>query len=139
MKLKASAAAIGLMACGVLSAQTIEVQLGEKAGTIELNVNDAARSLLEQMPLKLKFEDFGSAERIAYLPQKLKLGSSPTSCAPSEGDLTYYIPWGNLAVFVKGWRPSNDLVPLGKLSDQALEIIKSSSNRTIEIKAVRSK
>lgn len=104
MKLKASAAAIGLMACGVLSAQTIEVQLGEKVGTIELNVNDAARSLLEQMPLKLKFEDFGSAERIAYLPQKLKLGSSPTSCAPSEGDLTYYIPWGNLAVFVKGWR-----------------------------------
>lgn len=91
------------------------------------------------MPLKLKFEDFGSAERIAYLPQKLKLGSSPTSCAPSEGDLTYYIPWGNLAVFVKGWRPSNDLVPLGKLSDQALEIIKSSSNRTIEIRAVRSK
>lgn len=96
MKLKASAAAIGLMACGVLSAQTIEVQLGEKVGTIELNVNDAARSLLEQMPLKLKFEDFGSAERIAYLPQKLKLGSSPTSCAPSEGDLTYYIPWGIL-------------------------------------------
>lgn len=36
MKLKASAAAIGLMACGVLSAQTIEVQLGEKVGTIEL-------------------------------------------------------------------------------------------------------
>lgn len=132
-------AAIGLMACGVLSAQTIEVQQEEKVGTIELNVNDAARSLSEQMPLKLKFEDFGSAERIAYLPQKLKLGSSPTSSAPSEGDLTYYIPWGNLAVFVKGWRPSNDLVPLGKLSDQALEIIKSSSNRTIEIRAVRSK
>ncbi len=132
-------AAIGLMACGVLSAQTIDVQQEEKVGTIELNVNDAARSLSEQMPLKLKFEDFGSAERIAYLPQKLKLGSSPTSSAPSEGDLTYYIPWGNLAVFVKGWRPSNDLVPLGKLSDQALEIIKSSSNRTIEIRAVRSK
>lgn len=137
MKLKTSAAVIGLMACSAVSAQMIEVQLGDKVGTIELNGNDAARSLLEQMPMRLKFEDFGSAERIAYLPQKIKLGSSPTSCAPSEGDLTYYIPWGNLAVFVKGYRPSNDLVPLGKLSGQALEIIRSSSDRTVEIRSVR--
>lgn len=134
-----SAAIIGLAVSSCLSAQTLEVQVGDKVGTIELNGNDAAQSFVSQFPLKIKFEDFGSTERIAYLPQKLRARSSPTSCTPRVGDLTYYMPWGNLAVFVKDFRHSESLIPLGKLSSEALEAIKTGKNAVVEIRLIGKK
>ena len=88
-----------------------------KAGEaiVLLDDNDAARNFYAMLPLKLSFEDFNSTEKIATLPQKLSLGSSPTSCDPEKGSFTYYIPWGNIAVFYRDFRPSRNLVPLGSV------------------------
>ena len=112
-------------------------QSHDKAFTGELNNNDAAKDFAAKLPLKLKFEDFGTTERISYLPKPLSLGTAPRNCDPQKGDIAYYIPWGNLAVFVRDFRPSDNLVPLGKLSSKSLEVIQESGSKDVEISLVK--
>ena len=102
MKLLTAAAAITtcLLMSGNVMAQNIQIKVDGKAYAGGLNGNDAAKDFAAKLPLKLKFEDFGSTERISYLPKSLNLGSAPRSCDPQKGDITYYIPWdviGNIA------------------------------------------
>lgn len=138
MKLLTTAA---IMACLLLSgnvmAQNIQIKVGDKSFACKLNGNDAAKDLASKLPLKLKFEDFGSTERISYLPKSLNLGSAPRSCDPQKGDITYYVPWGNIAVFVRDFRPSDNLVPLGKLSPEALKAIRESGSKEVEINLLK--
>lgn len=54
---------------------------------------------------------------------------------PETGDITYYIPWGNLAVFVKPFRESNGLMPLGHLTQEALDAIKASGTAKVVFRA----
>lgn len=57
---------------------------------VEMFDNPASLEFLSLLPLKLKFDDFANAEKIASLPRKLKaegpLGSE------AKGDFTYYAP-----------------------------------------------
>ena len=139
MKLLTAAAAITtcLLMSGNVMAQNIQIKVDGKAYAGGLNGNDAAKDFAAKLPLKLKFEDFGSTERISYLPKSLNLGSASRSCDPQTGDITYYIPWGNLAVFVRDFRPSDNLVPLGKLSPAALKAIQESGSKDVEISLVK--
>lgn len=142
MKLLSAAAAISaclLMSVmsGNIMAQNIQIKVDDKAFTGELNNNDAAKDFAAKLPLKLKFEDFGTTERISYLPKPLSLGTAPRNCDPQKGDIAYYIPWGNLAVFVRDFRPSDNLVPLGKLSSKSLEAIQESGSKDVEISLVK--
>ena len=115
-------------------AQSIEMRIGEKTFPIELNGNDAARSFASRLPVKLQFEDFGRTERIAYLNPKLEVGDAPTRTNPVTGDITYYIPWGNIAVFVRDFRPSESLVPLGRLTEEARRAIAESGDKVVEFR-----
>ena len=138
MKLLTAAAITAcLIFSGNVMAQNIQIKVGDKTYACELNGNDAAKDLASKLPLRLKFEDFGSTERISYLPNSLNLGSAPRSCNPQKGDITYYIPWGNLAIFVRDFRPSENLVPLGKLSPEALKAIQESGSNNVEISLVK--
>lgn len=138
MKLLTAAAITAcLIFSGNVMAQNIQIKVGDKTYACELNGNDAAKDFASKLPLRLKFENFGSTERISYLPNSLNLGSAPRSCDPQKGDMTYYVPWGNLAVFVRDFRPANDLVPLGKLSPEALKAIQESGSNDVEISLVK--
>ena len=138
MKLLTAAAITAcLIFSGNVMAQNIQIKVGDKTYACELNGNDAAKDFASKLPLRLKFEDFGSTERISYLPNSLNLGSAPRSCNPQKGDITYYIPWGNLAIFVRDFRPSANLVPLGKLSPEALKAIQESGSNNVEISLVK--
>ena len=111
--------------------QTVYLVTPEGRHAVELLSNTAARRLTERMPLEVTFEDYGSTERIAYLKGKLDISGAPDSCTPVAGDIAYYAPWGNLAVFVKYFRHSEGLVPLGKLSPEALEAVKRSGDTVL--------
>lgn len=130
-------AVAALIMASSATAQVVEMKVGDKTFQIELNGNDAAAAFTAQMPLKLKFEDYGSIERIAYLPKELKLGNSPRSSDPKKGDISYYAPWGNLAVFIQDFRFSENLIPLGKLTDEALEAIQKSGSSPIEFNLIK--
>lgn len=82
---------------------------------VALEDNQATRDLLAQLPLTLTLEDFGATEKIAMLPRKLRHGDAPEGVTPVAGDVAYYAPWGNLAIFRTGFRYSPGLVRLGRL------------------------
>tara|TARA_B100000614_G_scaffold262418_1_gene295800 strand:- start:816 stop:1151 length:336 start_codon:yes stop_codon:yes gene_type:complete len=87
-----------------------------RARTVAATVdNSAVRSLIDQLPLELSFEDFAGVEKIAYLPSPLDTSEVPAGYDPSVGDLTLYAPWGNLAFFYRDHGYARGLVPLGTI------------------------
>lgn len=75
----------------------------------------AARDFAKLLPLSLTLTDYARIERIADLPKKLSTQGAPAGITPDAGDLTYYAPWGNLAIFVEGRDYAHGLVRLGRV------------------------
>lgn len=128
------AACAALALGGVAMAQDIEMAIGGKVYTITLEENDAAKALAARLPIKLQFEDFGAVERIAYLNPKLDVGNAPTRTTPKTGDLTYYMPWGNLAAFTGNFRSCESLVPLGRMSTEAIRALRDSGSADVTLR-----
>ena len=119
---------------GETGAERIKFSFEEKEIVVLLRDNSAAKSLLEQLPLTLKFENYGGIEKISYPPEKLDISKAPNNCTPSAGDLTSYAPWGNLAFFHKDYRNSDGLVPLGRIESgiENLQGINENFSVTVE-------
>ena len=77
--------------------------------------NPFARDLFSMLPLDLKISDYSTNEKIAYLPRKLTEEGSGRFDNEAIGDLCYYAPWGNLALFHGSYRWSRGLIRLGRL------------------------
>ena len=58
----------------------------------------AVRDFLSRLPLDVTFEEFAGREKITYLEPDLNWQGSP-GFDPSDGDLIYYTPWGNLGFY----------------------------------------
>ncbi|EHT14427.1 MULTISPECIES: cyclophilin-like fold protein [Klebsiella] len=80
-----------------------------------LDESAAANAFLAQLPMTVKLEDYGSTEKIAWLPTKLRRADSGASMTPRRGDIAYYAPWGNLAIFREDFHHSPGLVKLGRV------------------------
>lgn len=83
--------------------------------TATLNDSAAARDFAALLPLSLTLEDYAVVERISSLPGKLSVAGVSAGMTPRTGDITYYAPWGNLAVFVGDNMYARGLVWLGKV------------------------
>ncbi|WP_267963629.1 cyclophilin-like fold protein [Testudinibacter sp. TR-2022] len=97
----------------------IKITLGHQIHTATLEDNPTTQALLKQLPLSLPAENYGGIEKIAYLSQKLP--DSPNhngNFAPKAGDVTYYAPWGNLALFHGNTKPANGLIYLGRFDGE---------------------
>ncbi|WP_157153985.1 cyclophilin-like fold protein [Brachyspira murdochii] len=79
--------------------------------------SNAGNDFLSLLPMNLKMEDFNGTEKISYLSKKLNTQNEPDGITPKAGDITYYAPWGNLAIFYKNFRYSNNLIYLGKFEN----------------------
>jgi hypothetical protein len=88
---------------------------GVAVATATLDDTDSARSFAALLPLDLSLEDYASTEKIADLPSRLSTTGAPGAYTPSVGDISYYSPWGNLAIFYKDGHLSSGLVRLGRL------------------------
>lgn len=72
--------------------------------TASLDNSAASREFAAMLPLALTLTDYARIERIADLPRKLTVGKGEDaggSAAVKAGDLAYYAPWGNLAIFAE--------------------------------------
>lgn len=96
-------------------AMRITLTIGNEVVEAELVDHSATRDLLARLPMTVSFEDFHASEKISYLPNKLDLSAVGPAGPAQVGDLMYYVPWGNLAVFYRGYTPSRDLVRLGRI------------------------
>ncbi|WP_436868890.1 cyclophilin-like fold protein [Acinetobacter courvalinii] len=95
----------------------------------------AAKSFYDLLPLELALNDYASTEKISDLPKKLDIHNEPKGYKPKVGDITYYAPWGNLALFYKNFDYSNGLVRLGEITGN-IEILKKSKSLSVRIEVI---
>jgi hypothetical protein len=116
------------------SAMRIRITAGDKVVTATLADNPTSRDFVSLLPLMVTLEDHAATEKITYLPRKLSTEGAPAGSDPAMGDVAYYAPWGNLALFYKDFRFSSGLVRLGRI-DAGLEALSTpgSLKATIEL------
>ena len=102
---------------------------------ISINVNDtklsatlldnpSAQDFASMLPLTLKFEDYGSNEKIGYLPRKLTTKGSGPFSNEAIGDLAYYAPWGNFIFYYGRYRYSEGVIRLGKMENDMTPLLR---------------
>jgi len=110
---------LALTASASVAAQTQTLQIHLKIGgqqiTATLTDSPTTRDFIAQLPLTLKLDDYAATEKIAYLPKKLTTQGAPAGIDPAPGDITYYAPWGNLAIFYRDFGYSTGLIKLGRI------------------------
>jgi hypothetical protein len=79
--------------------------------------NASARDFYSMLPLDMTIDNYANNEKIAYLPRELTLEGSGPFSNEQPGDICYFAPWGNLALFYAGYRYSSGLVRLGRFDD----------------------
>jgi hypothetical protein len=119
-------ASTSLSASGRSTSMNIQVTLDGRAVNAVLNDSPAARDFSELLPLTLDLKDFHGTERVADLPRKLDTAGAPEPVAATVGDIAYYAPWDNLALFYQdGPAPSPDLLVLGHLDVSADQLARA--------------
>jgi hypothetical protein len=98
----------------------IRLLIGDSVHTATLLDTPAARDFASQLPLTLSLKDYESTEKIADLPRKLAAEGAPEGHDPSPGDIAYYAPWGNLAIYYRDFGYSRGLVQLGRIDAEAI-------------------
>lgn len=95
----------------------IRILIGDRTLTATLGDSAASRDFAAMLPLALVLEDHAATEKIAMLPRRLSTTGAPEGMTPQAGDICYYAPWGNIAIFHKPFRHSAGLVHLGRIDD----------------------
>lgn len=93
----------------------LRITIDGKEVTATLADNATTRDLISLLPLILTLEDYAKTEKVSDLPKRLTTQGAPAGSDPDVGDIAYYAPWGNLAIFYKDGQYSDGLVILGKI------------------------
>ena len=110
----------------------IQLHTDGAIATATLDNNAATRDFLDQLPLSLTLQNYAEIERIATLPRKLSTPAASTGITPVTGDIAYYAPWGNLAIYLSGTVHDRGLVRLGKV-DSGLAALQRPGPFTVRI------
>jgi hypothetical protein len=117
-------------------ASTVRINIRLEDSTIPatLNNSETAQDFASLLPLSLILKDYASTEKISDLPRRLSTNGAPPGFDPSVGDIAYYAPWGNLAIYYRDFEYSTGLVSLGTLTSGADMFASSRSMQvTIEL------
>jgi len=93
----------------------IRLIINEEQVQATLYNNRAAEDFFSLLPLELSLNDYAGTEKISNLPRSLTVANTPAGHQPTAGEITYYAPWGNLAIFYKEFAYSKGLIALGKI------------------------
>lgn len=99
----------------LVSAMQIEIDVAGAIITAVLDDTPTANDFATLLPLTLTLQDYNATEKISDLPRKLNVEGAPAGFDPQPGDLAYYAPWGNIAVFYRDFGYSRGLVKLGTI------------------------
>jgi hypothetical protein len=98
--------------------------------------NPTARDFISLLPLTLELKDYNGTEKISYPPRKLSLKDAPSGSDPSIGDITYYSPWGNLAIFYRDFSYSDGLIKLGRIDSNVSYLDNWKGSKTVKIEVI---
>jgi hypothetical protein len=112
--------------------RTMKIRIDVDGARLTATLDDtvASRDFAALLPLTLTLEDYNRTEKISDLPKKLSTQDAPAGVNPSRGDIAYYAPWGNLAIFYKDFGYSRGLVKLGRI-DSGVETFDRPGTRTV--------
>ncbi len=122
---------MGLGALGVRS----KVKIRIKVDDLEFEGILENTKVVNQLPLEVDVEDYASNEKIFYLPKKLSVEGEPAGYKPRVGDICYYAPWGNVAIFYKDFSYSAGLIKLGEITEN-VDKIKNIKNSKLKIEII---
>lgn len=114
----------------------INIRVRNEVVTATLIDSKTTQDFISLLPLTLTLEDYANTEKISDLPRRLSTEDAPSGSDPSVGDIAYYAPWGNLAMYYNDFGYSNGLVILGKI-DGDIEALAApgSVDVTIELRS----
>jgi hypothetical protein len=119
------------------STQEIKIRIlfnNEEAVAVLFN-NPVSIDFASLLPMTTMFEDYAGTEKITCLPRKLVTQGGITGGAV-QGDFAYYAPWGNLAVFYKGFGNDSKLYLLGRIESGKEKLAGMSGNFDARIEIV---
>lgn len=114
----------------------IRLKVEDKVVTATLNDSKTTQDFISLLPLTLTLEDYVGTEKISNLPKRLSTEGTPSGSDPSIGNIAYYTPWGNLAIFYKDSGYASGLVLLGKI-DSGIEAFNVPGSVKVTIELVR--
>jgi hypothetical protein len=116
----------------------VRFTIGDAEIIVRIADNPTSRDFVSMLPLTLEFEDFNVMEKISYLPRELTTDGS-TGRAPANGDLIYFVPWGNLGFFYDAERRDasydDRVIPIGTIEtgDELLDDLETGPVRVERI------
>ena len=111
----------------------IRLNLGDTIVTATLENSATSRDFFSLLPLSLTLRDYAATEKISELPRRLDTNGAPPGVDPTVGDIAYYAPWGNLAVFYKDSGYARGLIKLGRIDTDVQSLSRPGTLRaTIE-------
>jgi hypothetical protein len=93
----------------------IQLAVGDAVLRGTLLDTPAGRDFAALLPLTLTLRDYAGTEKISDLPARLSTAEASAGTAADVGDVAYYAPWGNLAIFYRPAGYAQGLVVLGHL------------------------
>lgn len=118
------------------NSMNIKLIIGDETLTAEIEDNAAGRDFLSRLPLDVTLNDFNNTtEKIFYPDPELTIQGVKRGCTPVPGDITIYVPWGNVAIFCKKWSYSNDLIKIGHIKDDGINALAISGDVPVRIEA----
>jgi hypothetical protein len=113
----------------------IRLKLEDTVVTATLIDSQTTRHFISLLPLTLTLEDYAGTEKISDLPKRLSTEGAPSGSDPSVGDIAYYAPWGNLAIFYRDSGYASGLVILGTI-DSGIEALNVPGSLEVTIELV---
>ena len=102
----------------------VNITVGDRTITATMEDNAAGRDFLSRLPLEVTLNDYNNTtEKIFYPDPALTTEGVARGCTPTPGDITIYAPWGNVAIFCKNWSYSNDLIKIGRIDGDGIEVM----------------
>ncbi|WOP15093.1 cyclophilin-like fold protein [Ottowia sp. SB7-C50] len=110
----------------------LNIAIDDQPFAAALADSPAARAFAAQLPLFLTLQDYEGTEKIAALADRLPAEPGAAHTA-RPGDITYYAPWGNLALFYgNGPSAPSGLVYLGRFDGDVIAALRGATRLRIE-------
>ena len=117
-----------------VSSLNVNITVGDRTITATMEDNAAARDFLSRLPLEITLNDYNNTtEKIFYPDPALTTEGVTRGCAPTPGDITIYAPWGNVAIFCKSWSHSRDLIKIGRIDGDDIEVLSVAGDIPVKI------
>jgi len=116
----------------------MRIRLVVEGVTLAATLEDttAARDFASMLPLELTLEDYAATEKVSDLAKRLTTDGAPAGVTPAIGDIAYYAPWGNLALYYKAFRYSPGLVRLGKI-EGSVDVLRRPGRLAAKIERIK--